>query len=430
VIDRRQLSEIAYRMRARLLVLAVLAAYFGGVEALGGRLRGWERLGVPASTLRFADLRNLTSAWDCARRGLAVLPVNPCDPGKRPADFPQLWLLPWHLGLGAGDTVALAFVQAAVFLLAAVLVLPLGASLKAGALFAVVLCSPAVMLGVERENPDLILFPLVLAGVLLVARSRDAAGAAALLAAAILKLYPIFAVAALFRRGTRRGILLGLVVCAAFVVYGLADFSYLHRMLGAIPPSNSFSYGVRRASEWFGITAQGAVGTFGWYRVWDVLLVCAALLAGWLASLRAGAPVTGDAAATRDLDLFWAGASIYVGSYAIFLSNDYRLIFCILTLPQLARWIAERRPLAYVTVAGLLLILWLNDWPTMPGVHVVLDAWNRATASGSGATPLPIVVIAQWVVCVTFVAWLLATQELVRLPGMRTARSLPDAVPA
>ena len=81
------------------------------MAALGGHEKGWQRVGVPAATYRFADLRNLTSAWECTRRGIAVLPTNPCDLGDRPADFPQIWLLASHLGLGTGDTFALGLAQ-------------------------------------------------------------------------------------------------------------------------------------------------------------------------------------------------------------------------------------------------------------------------------------------------------------------------------
>jgi hypothetical protein len=407
-----RLRRLAFTNRARLTVLAALGVYFGTVAGLGGWYTGWQRVGVPAASFRFADLRNLTGAWECARRGVAVLPVNPCDPGRRPADFPQVWLLLWHLGLGPGDTIPVGLAQGALFLAAALLVVPRGASLKAGLVYAVALCSPAVMLGVERENPDLILFPLILAAVVLARRSARGiyGGAALVLAAAVLKLYPIFSVCFLLRRGTATALRGAFLACAGFAVYLLTDFGYLHRMLRAIPPASAFAYGVRRPAQWFGTAAEEKLGTLGSYRAWDVLLVLAAAAAAWALGRRerVAAPEGG----TRELDLFWAGACIYVGSYATFLSNDYRLIFCLLTLPQLIRWARDGRALAFVTIGALLVILWLNEWTGIPGVHVVLDAWNRWTAVGSGGIPLPLVAIAQWGVFVAFGAWLLATQRL------------------
>ena len=410
---RSRLARLLDVSGARLLALVALIAYFAIVAALGGHQQGWRRVGVPVETYRFADLRNLTSSWECTRRGIPVLPTNPCDLGHRPADFPQIWLLASRLGLGPGDTYALGIAQGALFLIAALLVLGRGESLKTGALYALVLCSPAVMLGVERENPDLILFPIVLAAVLAATRSArgEIVAGALVLFAAILKLYPILALGFLVRRATRAALLAASLAVVVFAAYCLATLGYLHRMLGAIPPSDHFSYGVRRASEWFAIATSPALHALGSFRGWDVALVSAAAAAGWLLSrsrrgLGSGSP---DRAASRDLDLFWVGACIYVGSYPIFRSNDYRLIFCLLTVPQLARWARQRDWLAAVTILALLVITWLDEWTEMPGVRIVLDWWNRTTLTDHGTFPLPIVVIAQWVVCTTFIAWLLAT---------------------
>ena len=219
-----------------------------------------------------------------------MLPTNPCDLGQRPADFPQIWLLASHLGLGTGDTYALGIAQGTLFLLAALLVLGRAESLTVGALYALLLCSPAVMLGVERENPDLVLFPILLAAVLVAARSArgERVAGALVLFAGILKLYPILALGFLVRRATRPALLVALVAAAGFVVYGLASFGYLHRMLGAIPPADTFAYGVRRASEWFAIATEKLLHPLGSFHGWDIALVCAALVAGWLLSRRVG----------------------------------------------------------------------------------------------------------------------------------------------
>jgi hypothetical protein len=394
------------------LGLAVLGGYFATVAALGGRERGWARMGIPVSRTRFGDLLNLTSAWQCTRRGIAVLPVNPCDPTHRPADFPQVWLLLSHLGLGPGDTFALGLAQGALFLLAALFVLPAGASLKLGALYAVALCSPAVMLGVERENPDLSLFPLVLLAVLAAKRrTRGEFGSAGLvLLAAILKLFPIFALGFLVRRGTRTALLAAAGAGAGFVVYALATFAYLHKLLRAIPDTDTYAYGVRLVSDWFSLAAEETVHALNGYRLWDSGLLCSALAVAWFVSRRLRPGLGAFAAGpVRDLDLFAAGACIYLGSYAFSLSNDYRLVFLLLTVPQLERWTRERRWLAFVTLPALVVTMWLDEWTEMPGVRVILDWWNRTTAIGNPSFPLPIVVIVQYVLFTAFATWLFAT---------------------
>ncbi|HWE82225.1 MAG TPA: glycosyltransferase 87 family protein [Gaiellaceae bacterium] len=404
---------ILVAFRARVVALVGLGGYFLLVAALGGHETGWRRIGVPAETPRFDDLRNLTSSWECTRRGIAVLPVNPCDFHRRPADFPQIWLLPSHFGLGLGDTFALGLAQGSLFLLAALFVLPVGASLWSGLVYLLFLCSPAVMLGVERENPDLILFPIVLLAVLVATRRArgESIGGLLVLVAAVLKLYPIFALGFLVRRATRSALRVAVVVAGGFVVYALATIHYIHKMLSAIPAADTFAYGVRRVSEWFSLAAAATIHTLEGYRAWDAGLVLVAIGIAWFVArrleLRPALPADPDA--TRDLDLFWAGACVYVGSYAIFRSNDYRLIFLLLTVPQLVRWASDRHLLAFVSLPAMIVVLWLNEWTGMPGVHVVLDWWNRTTAIGNSSFPLPLVVIAQFVLFVVFLVWLLAT---------------------
>ena len=60
------------------------------LRVLHGRCR-WRARDVgkapcPGERPAFFDLR-CTSAWECERKGVDVLPVNPCDPRGRPADI-------------------------------------------------------------------------------------------------------------------------------------------------------------------------------------------------------------------------------------------------------------------------------------------------------------------------------------------------------
>jgi hypothetical protein len=92
-------------------------------------------------------------------------------------------------------------------------------------LYGAAVCSPAVMLGVQRGNVDILLFALVvLAVVVSTQRLRGWVWANALVfLAAVLKLFPILAAGFLVRR-VRRGAPAAAtaVVLAAFAVYVLA----------------------------------------------------------------------------------------------------------------------------------------------------------------------------------------------------------------
>jgi hypothetical protein len=340
------------RQRARVLVAAAAGGYFALVAALGGYAQ-WGRLGVSSSNTWFGDLRSVTSAWDCARRGIAVVPANPCDPFGRPANYPRLWVYPWHLGLGLGDTFALGLAICGLFLLAAVVVVPEHETLAGGAVYALALCSPAVMLGVERGNVDLLLFALVLGAALLAQRNVRgliAAGACMLLAA-MLKLFPVFGIGFLLRRSAR----VAALVLAGFAVYAIALHHQLRAAYKAYPQVDDFSYGVRRVSEW--LSSQTGNSS---YRAWDVVLVVAVGAAAVLLGRRAGRPAGGSAA--RELDLFLAGAGIYVCTYALARNFDYRLAFLLLAMPQLVRWARAGSVLAAATIAAALATMWLDEW--------------------------------------------------------------------
>jgi hypothetical protein len=405
--------------RGRLLVAALLGGYFALIAALGG-YTAWGRLGVPPEGTRnnlwFADLRNVTTAWECARHGIAVLPRNPCDPWQRAANYPRLWLFPSFLGLGEGSTFALGLVLAALFLVAALAVIPRGAGLRAGTLYAAALCSPAVMLGVQRGNVDLLLFVLIVLAVLVSGRTlpRRLVADTLVFLAAVLKLFPILAIGFLIRRAQRVAWIGAAAVLGGFAVYVVATRSYIREIFRAVPQVNDVSFGVRRFSEW----ASAALTDRPSLRAWDVAIVLAVLVVLILLRrpLRAHLPGGLYGAALRDLDLFWAGACIYVGSYAVFRSFDYRLAFVLLTLPQLLRWSREWRWLGIVTVLALFGTLWLDTpWTGVPVIGSLLRASKHVST-------LPPAVAAQLVLFAGLLGGLIATAPTA-LPFRRPQRS-------
>jgi hypothetical protein len=407
------------RHRSRLALLAVLGGYFGLLWHVGG-LKGWDRLGVGAEGAWFADLRNVTSAWDCTRKGIPVLPFNPCDPYHDPANYPRLWLLPSHLGLGQGDTVTLGIVVVLLFFAAAVAVLPGRASVGTTVLYALALCSPAVMLGVQRGNVDILLFAIVALAVLVSRRGlRGLIAADALVfVAASLKLFPVFAIGFLVPRRTRAALVSIAAVVAGFALYALAIRHELSQIHAALPQTDTFSFGVRRVSDWMSAWVEGTSATGASLPSWDVLLLVLAGAVAWLTArrVRPSLGTARTAAELRDLDLFWAGACVYVGSYAVARNFDYRLVFLLLALPQIARWAEARSRLAHVTIVALLAAMWLDGFYTW-FIERWLRGWSAWTAAGPDGQTLPLAAIAQFALWLTLAAWLVATAP--GLPRLR-----------
>src|SRR5207244_13532726 len=122
-----------------------------------------------------------------------------------PAKFPRIWFDGFAgLGLGPGSTDYVAVFFAAVFLVA-FLALIAPTRYRDALVYGAVLLSPAVMLGVQRGNADLLVFGLLALGLLALRRwSAGGTGQALFLLGAILKLFPTLSLPSLFRPSCRR----------------------------------------------------------------------------------------------------------------------------------------------------------------------------------------------------------------------------------
>ncbi len=102
----------------------------------------------------------------------------------------------------------------------------------------------------------------------------------------------------------------------------------------ATPRSISLSYGL----DVFWMKAMSFNHTLGWYaRFLSYLIV---LLALWFAftSLLRDDFLTESQSEAEYLDAFRAGTAIYLGTFLLGNNWDYRLMFLILTIPQLVVW--------------------------------------------------------------------------------------------
>ena len=272
-------------------------------------------------------------------------------------------------------------------------------------MYALALLAPATLLGVERGNVDLLMFALVVLGVVLLGRSPYA-GAAPILLAAMLKLFPTFALAVLFR--TRQRWAAGVVACALMSVYVLATLDDIRTLRHAIPRVIGDSYGAgvvvdalysQVHASWVQSPAQVRYVRLG-------VIALGLVLASVLLLVRRTTEASAD---ERRLDLFWAGAAIYVGTYVFGNNFDYRLAFLVLCVPQLCAW--SRRgggavPWPAAALVVLLGALWLGSmkpplpfglqtwyldrsFPPEEVLNWLLFAWLAAALAGSWRVRLP-----------------------------------------
>jgi len=402
----RRLRDLDGRLLAGVLVVCFFAALlsYRGVSGT----TPWATVGIEPGDKSFADLRSVTSSWDCEHRGIEAFPNNPCDPFHRPANYPRVWTRLGVFGLGEGDTVPLGVAIGVVFFAAALTVAgPL--TLGEGAVYSVALLAPATMLGVERGNVDLLMFALVVLGLLLLRRSPWA-GAAPIVLAGALKLFPAFALASFVRLRRRWTALLASVV--ALGAYAAVTLNDIRTLRHVIPRVVVNSYGAGVVVEALRLAHVSWVQSAGEVRyVRLAVIALGLLLALALVRVRRSA-AAGDAGGELRLDAFWTGAAVYVGTYVFESNFDYRLAFLLLCVPQLCAW-ARRGgapvPLPAAALGALLLTLWLSS--AQPPLPFGLQTWYVKLA-------FPPEEVLNWLLY----AWLAAALARAALGAARTER--------
>jgi hypothetical protein len=367
----------------RLLVLAFLglAGALGAAAATGHLVGAWRRLGVTALEPSFADLRAYTSGWECTRDGIDVFVANPCDPWGRALVPPRLPESLAFLGLGESSTVPLALAAIALFAVS-VLAVAGPISPREALVYAAIVFSPSLLLGVERGNSDLVIFSL-LTLVLVTVRHPSAwvrsISYGALLLAAAVKLYPLFAGGVLLRQGLRRAVVGGAAVLVPFGVYLLATLDDLGLIVDNMKRATLLSYGAGVGAD--GLESAFDVGSGPATAVAVAGVVVMIVAALWLAA-RIGEPASEpprDGREARALDAFWMGAGVYLGTFLVGHNFDYKLVALVLTVPQLLRWARSPEPAvphARWALAALVATLWLSaSVPVVPGLS---DAWIEA----------------------------------------------------
>jgi len=385
-------------------VLLVLASIAGTSFHQIWRFAGVPPAGVPALAIPFADLNVITQAAESGLPYETLLSERSVSGRLDQFDHPRLWLiLGRELGLRSRFNFVYGCVLDIAFFGAALLLLK-DAKGYFRWLAPVLLCSPAVMLGVERGNSDLLMFCLIVIGLWLSsARSSLAtvAGFASFTAACMLKLFPFAALPAFFQR-SRRGAIAILVIFSAYCVWTADDI----RAIFAVAPSGfRLCYGCHVIGDsLLNIVSHLSpdVGPSRLQRAFShtggslLALMLAGLCAfrGWQLDhfIPASTPEferENDRSAYFARVAFLAGSSIYGATFFVGSSFDYRLIFLLLTVPQIVRWGAQGDgKLIYGAIASLLIVCWIN----VLVANLPADRWLplRGLVMISGA-------LAQWV---------------------------------
>lgn len=359
----------------------------------------WQWLGIGEGDKPFLDLYGLLASGERARAGFDAFLPNPLDPYRRPNVYPEWWLVTGQWGLTRADTAWLGVV-----LVLTVLVVALGLSKPAGRRQAMgvmgVLLSPAMLIGINRANNDLVIFAIVSVALLVLRRRAGGWTALAVLALAVvaaLKYYPIAGGLVLLHARNRREFLLGLslfglvlLLAGPGLARGLANPFALH-------------------PEW--LYAFGAPVLWRNFHLGNPLLwiVPAVVLLGWSAwRTKAGAAAVA-APSTDEAREFLVGSAFIAGCFFLGASYAYKLVFALWLLPALWRGVRPEPFAGFTRLATWLLyaVLWFEGLGALAVNLVVSPLSPRAGAMGIYAI-LTIQQVFTWMLVACLLRWIFA----------------------
>lgn len=341
------------RIAFALLIAALAAAIWWLAHTT--RLAAVEHLGIPTMHPEFADARTVTGASVSLAQGLDPAVANPGDPWSRPFNYPRVWLGLARLGIDPDDTTAYAAAMLAALLLGLAALLPLANDLPTLMLLAPAVCAPTTWFAIERGNNDLMMFGLISCAAF-AARRRPRTANALVLSAAVLKLFPAFALANLLGGSRRTALRVGGIAAAGLAGYALWIRHDLVQIAAATEHKAAIEYGI--ATVPLALAARTGTPVATWMASAGALVVASAVGALWL---RHRVRLV-TAPSPHAFAAFLCGAAIYVGTFCLGRNFDYRLIFLILTVPQLGHWCRATNGWSRRFLAGLIAVLLVALW--------------------------------------------------------------------
>ncbi len=208
----------------------------------------WEEVGVYHLEPIFLDMYAVFSASDASKDGYNVYVENPYDPRRRVHAYPRPWLWLQYTGLTLQHCTIVSLITISVFLLMSVFMLR-PSNTREILISSALMLSPAVMLGVERANNDLIVFIIVGFAMYFLACKINLLRTIAcflIYFASILKIYPIVTFILFVRYITNKKTfwIFTFFITAAVGVYILLTISDISYLSKTIPkPIGRFTFG-------------------------------------------------------------------------------------------------------------------------------------------------------------------------------------------
>ncbi len=347
------------KLNGRVVIGLILAVYFISIFCSSFFMdyaKYWQMLGVPAASQLFSDLKAVTIAIKCSGATINSTTPNPCNSWFA---YPKIWYLFSSIWVSPDHVAYMAVALISLFYFTTFILLG-RINVNAGIYYALLLCSPPMMLAIERGQPDLIIFILCGAAIWCMRKRISVYGAGTLLMfAGFLKLYPLATVIS-FLNGNKKTSLRLLsiltIIGTAYILFNRTDIQSL---------SNSLTKNYWSVSVGFMhgcLVFFTLLNTYSFfhrlfhyipYPVISYSFVTVIMIVVFISSRKKGI-ITFN---SDHIFSFRVGASLYVGSFLIGNNYDYKFIVFIFTIPQLLAWLKNAPQVKIITICALLAIL-------------------------------------------------------------------------
>ncbi len=328
----------------------------------------WQYWGVQHFQPIFLDMHAILSAADAYRDGYNVFLENPYDVLNRVHIYSRVWLWIGHFGITRyHNTLVGAIVVTSFLSLSVALTRP--RNLKEFLFSSMLILSPAVMLGVERANNDLVIFILLAIAILSLfsnVRGIQYSSFFFIFLASILKFYPIVSFVVYVRHidNNRKFwmiVLLASLSWGAFVWWSFDDFVILQKTV--IQPYARGTFGAVLLFCW--LLLQWPINKIPY-----IITVCIVITLSFILSSK----FRTNKSETNSVNnlLFLTGSLCLAFCFFAFTNFDYRCIFFILTLPYFFQVLRckDTPPRTHLLIHLFFLLLIVVVWNELPLYYV------------------------------------------------------------
>ncbi len=302
----------------------------------------------------FVDLKILLCGIDAIRNNQNPYDVI-CFGGVAYFNYPIIWkifaLIPYF---SLANYFNIAFVIITIFYCATINFLGKINFLES-IIYSLFLISPSIILGLERCNSDIIIFILLL--LMLYVRDKVYIQSSVLLLISMLKLYPIGAILMILNDQVnfKKKAIIFAGFTLLFSLYLYIYYENISLVSHKTPrPYGGMSYGLGEIPSLitFGHFKDAKLLFFISFAI--TLLTCIIFfyhkVNSFLNKMVIEIGNTGKA--------YFMGSGIFIVTCLIGYNWEYRLVFLLLTLPQILNWAKKKEALSYLIIVILLLVVW------------------------------------------------------------------------